>query len=75
MTRSNMGIFEGFERPIWQRAESKWKVGQDEPSEIVMGQISKGLIGSIKDFDLYSKSNGKYVCSLNRKLFAKETEK
>lgn len=36
------------------------------------GSDQQGLIGSTKDFDLYSKSNGKYVCSLNRKLFAKK---
>lgn len=55
-----------------QRA--KWKSGEDQPSKIMMNQISEDLIGSIKDFDLYSKSNGK-LCSLNRQLSIKRSEK
>lgn len=33
-----------------QRA--RWKLGEHGPSEINMGQISEGLVVSIKDFDL-----------------------
>lgn len=42
----------------------RWKVAEDRPSEIVTGQISGGLMGSIKDFDLYPKSNGETMHAL-----------
>lgn len=47
----------------------KW--GEHQLSEIMMGQISEDLIGSIKDFDLYSKTNGKLCMLFKQATFCK----
>lgn len=45
------------------------------PSEIVMGQVSEGLIVLVRILIFILRAMGNYVCFLNRQLSAKGTEK
>lgn len=45
------------------------------PSEIVMGQVSEGLIALLRILIFILRAMESYVCFLNRQISAKGTEK
>lgn len=58
-----MGTADGFKSPVWQNGREQGRKQGKTGLQRVMGPISEGFTGSMKGFDLYSKSSGK-LCML-----------